>query len=199
MSGITGPLNKILKTTHQEVKNFSDSIASGKTPVSQSKADKFIKTIQQKVEYLQKASKGDFQAKSSGLNQKSLNRLSKAIVSLGTNAALARQLAKPEQHANLGNVLLSLGEEVEKMRKKEKEQNLRKKGYKVERFEVVEFLNSTEKEFNHFVRIIKDRDADEDVLFEFMQEIIRRMEVLKKLKKMPVKKLHKLKVSPKEY
>lgn len=199
MSGITGPLNKIIEATHQEVQAFSQSVAQGKSPVSQAKTDKFIQNIQEKVDYLQNAAKGDFQAKASNLNQQSLARLANAVMSLGGNSALARQLAKPEQQANLGNVLLSLGETIEKMRRKHKEKEVGKKGYKVERFEIIEFLNSTEKQFHDFVATIKERDADEDVLFEFMQALIKQMKMLKILKKMSSSRLKKLKISPKEY
>ena len=200
MTGFSGSLNKILRSVQQDVQNFANSLENGEKTVPKSKADQFIRTIQQKVNFLQKAAKGDIHAaKFSNLNAKTLDGLSKAIVSLGTNTALARQLAKPEQHANLGNVLLGLGEAVEKMRRKKKEATILGKGYKVERFEVVEFLNATEKEFERFVAVIKENDEDEDVLLAFMREIIRRMQILKMLKQMPTKKLKKLKISTRQY
>jgi len=200
MGEFSGSLNRVLQNVHQEVENFAQSIQSGDKPVSQSQTDRFIRTLQQKANFLQNAAKGDVLAsKFSNLNTHTLEGLAKAIVSLGTNAALARQLAKPEQHANLGNVLLGLGEAVEKMRKKKKEGTILKKGYKVERFEIVEFLNTTEKEFERHKIVIKKGDEDEDFLLAFMREIIRRMQILQMLKKMPSKTLKKLKISTLQY
>jgi len=200
MTEFSGSLNKVLQTVHQEVKDFAQNVEGGGKPVPKSKTEQFIRTIQQKANYLQTAAKGDVHtAKFANLNPKTLDRLAKAIVALGTNSALARQLAKPEQHANLGNVLLGLGEAVEKMRRKKKEATILKKGYKVERFEIVEFLNATEKEFEKFVAVIKERDEDEDLLLSFLREIIRRLEILKMLKRMPSKNLKKLKISTQQY
>jgi len=200
MSDISGSLNRVIETAHQEVQNFAETVGSGDKPVSQAKTQKFIQTMQQKIAYIQKAAKGDIAAaKFSDVNTKMLDNLAKAIVSLGTDAALARQIAKPEQHANLGNVLLGLGEAVEKMRRKNKEAKILKKGYKIERFEVVEFLNSTEKEFRRFIAVIRNQEADEDLLLEFMREIIRRTKILMMLKRMPSKSLKKLKISTADY
>lgn len=200
MGEFSGSLNRILQNVHQEVQNFAKSIQSGDQPVSKSQTDQFIRTLQQKTNFIQNAAKGDVQAaKFSSLNSQTLDGLAKAIVALGTNAALARQLAKPEQHANLGNVLLGLGEAVEKMRRKKKEGAILKKGYKVERYEIVEFLNATEKEFERHKIVIKEEDEDEDLLLAFMREIIRRMQILKMLKKMPSRALKKLKIPTQQY
>jgi len=200
MSEFSGSLNRVLQNVHQEVQNFVQDIQSGDKPISQSQTDRFIQTLQQKTNFLENAAKGDVQgAKFSNLNSKTLDGLARAIVTLGTNAALARQLAKPEQHANLGNVLLGLGETVEKMRRKKKESVILKKGYKVERYEIVEFLNATEKEFERHKIVILEGDEDEDVLLAFMREITRRMQILKMLKKIPAKTLKKLKISTQQY
>jgi tetratricopeptide (TPR) repeat protein len=194
-----GPINHIIQSVHNEVQQIADAAAKGGETISSSQAEKFGLSLQQKAEALQNEARGDFRAKAEGLDGKSLNRLSQAIASLGANSALARQLAKPSQYANLGNVLLSLGETIEKMKRKRQEVIFKKKGLKVERFEIIEFLNSTEKEFERFVAIIRERGADEDVLLDFIRELIKRMEILKYLHKISLEKKAKRLVESKYY
>lgn len=199
MSG-SGSLNRILETVHQEVQNFSETVAAKGEPVPSSQTTRFVKALQQKSAFLQEAAKGDFTAeKFANLNPKMLDRLAAALSSLGANSALARTIGKPEQQANLGNVLLGLGDAIEKMRNKAKEARIFKKGYKIERFEVVEFLNATEKEFERFIAVIKEREEDEEFLLAFIRELMRRMKIMNQLKKMPAKNLKKLNVSPQHY
>ncbi len=194
-----GPINHIIASAQHDVQKFADSLSQGNQTISSPQAKKFIKAIQQKALALRNEARGDFRAKAEGLDSKSLDRLEKAIAFLGANSALARQFAKPSQYANLGNVLLSLGETIEKMKRKRQEVIIKKKGLKVERFEIIEFLNSTEKEFRRFVAAVKDRGADEDLLLEFIRELIRRMEVLQFLHKISLPRKAEKLVESKHY
>jgi len=170
---------------HQEIKNFD----SGKSDPNQ-----LVNTLKEATSGLSNASGHKMSAKVyDKLDGKTLDRLNHALGQLGMTQAVKGE------RVNWGNVLLSLRDFVKKMEDRKKDARLLRKGKKIESIEVVEFLNSTEKEFRRMVTLIKDRDADDETLVQFILELMRKMEVLGAIQEMAKTRKLSLKVDQKYF
>lgn len=85
----------------------------------------------------------------------------------------------PEKSGNAANILQSLQEKVEEIRKKQSDVRPKERKHKVTRFEIVQFLNSTEKQLQHAITLIRERDADEEQLLAFIEELKKQLEEMK--------------------
>lgn len=168
----TNPINNLLR----EVETFQQTVATEKP--SKQYVQTFITRVNEQTSALEKQIGSH---RFTTTEQNAASKLTQAVATLGNTPIIANQLGK--SGTNVGNVLLALSDTLDKLREKPKERIFPKKvGYRIEKYEVAQFLNSTEKELERFITVIKMEEADEDVLFGIIIDILRRMELLKTMK-----------------
>ncbi|MCB1148927.1 MAG: hypothetical protein KDK48_02080 [Chlamydiia bacterium] len=180
--GGSSPTNPVQQVLQQAQKNISD-LEQSASSLTNSKAEQVVRSLQENLATLQNQSGKDLPSNFQQLSDKMLDKLSQSLFILANNTTALQQMQKTGAGGNLGNILQGLQEEVEKIRdKKQQETRLNKKRVKVEKYELIEFLNSTEKELEKFVAHIKENSADEDELLQFMLALMKKMESLKNYK-----------------
>lgn len=169
-------IDRICNDLQKQVESFKEVVSTTKS-VPKDHMQTFMTAMNEKTATLQAHVRSNYHVTAKA-EQHAVQKLTQAVAALGNMPQIAAQLGKPG--VNVGNVLLSLSGTLEELRKKPKERELPKKlGIKVEKYEVAQFLDATEKELEHFVTVIKMEEADEDVLYGIIIELLRRMEMIK--------------------
>jgi len=189
-SHVTANLEKVLVHVDQ----VSQTVNAG-DKISSAQANRLISSMAQATQSLSKVANSPIHAKETTVDPKMLNRMSHALNGLG-GAVASNQIKGPTAATNLANVIQGLANEIEKVQKRQVDKNFLKKGKKVEKYEVVEFLNATEKEFEQFIAKLKERDPEEEELLELVLVILRKIGLFRSLRSLKLDYKVSTKVSP---
>ncbi|GEM_PF-6059718 len=195
MSSVSGPggptpppsVNNAIEQAQEVVESLAQEASTTSNPGADKLAG-YISDLQPSFEAMRGSLAGDHVRQLAGVSDKSLDKLSKTLATVLGTPEVARSIAQPTKTGNLGNILLLLGDMVTELQNRRKEVLIQKKKFRVERYEFIQMLNSTEKEFKRVVTLIKKKRAGDKLLDRLMKEISETMTQLKRYRNL---KIHK--------